>query len=163
MLAIRPLSADARSLPMPDTQVVEVIRARYERDPRLQHAAELAVSERAGTVTLRGTVRSLHQRRVAVDIAKAVRGVRAVEDELLVDPRDRWLDDEIRGAALQALMSSPDVPADMIDVRVADTWLTLSGQVKHQADSNAAFEAVSGLPRVGGITNKIQVITAGGY
>jgi hypothetical protein len=38
----------------------------------------------------------------------------------------------------------------------------LSGQVKHQSDSNAAFEAVSGLPRVRGITNRIQVITAGG-
>ena len=148
---------------MPDGQVVDVIRARYERDPRIHHAAQLAVSERAGTVTLRGTVRSLHQRRVAVDIAKSVRGVRAVQDELFVDPRDHSVDDEIRGAALQALMSSRDVPADMIDVRVADGWLTLSGQVKHQSESNAAFEAVSGLPRVGGITNKIQVITAGGY
>lgn len=148
---------------MPDTQVVDVIRSRYERDPRIHHPAQVAVSERAGTVTLRGTVRSLHQRRVAVDVAKSVRGVRAVQDELIVDPRDRWDDDEIRGAAFQALMSRPDVPADVIDVRVADGWLTLSGQVKHQSESNAAFEAVSGLPRVGGITNKIQVITAGGY
>ena len=148
---------------MPESQVVDVIRARYARDSRIHHPTQLAVSERAGTVTLRGTVRSLHQRRVAVDIAKSMRGVRAVEDELIVDPRDRSVDDEIRGVALQALMSSPDVPADMIDVRVADGWLTLSGQVKHQSDSNAAFEAVSGLPHVGGITNKIQVITAGGY
>ena len=148
---------------MPETQVVDAIQARYARDRRIHHPAQLAVSERAGTVTVRGTVRSLHQRRVAVDIAKSVRGVRAVEDELIVDPRDRSVDDEIRGVALQALMSSPEVPADMIDVRVADGWLTLSGQVKHQSDSNAAFEAVSGLARVGGITNKIQVVTAGGY
>ncbi len=148
---------------MPDTQVVDVIRSRYARDPRIHHPAQLAVWEQAGTVTLRGTVRSLHQRRVAVDIAKSVRGVRAVHDELFTDLRDHWLDDEIRGAALQALMSSPDVPADMIDVRVANGWLTLTGQVKHQSESNAAFEAVYGLPRVGGITNKIQVITAGGY
>ena len=148
---------------MPDAQVIDAIRARYARDRRIHHPAQLAVSERAGTVTLRGTVRSLHQRRVAVDIAKSVRGVRAVEDQLIVDPRDRSVDDEIRGVALQALMSSPDVPADMIDVRVADGWLTLSGTVKHQSDSNAAFEALSGLPSVGEITNKIQVITAGGY
>jgi osmotically-inducible protein OsmY len=148
---------------MPDTPLVDAIRSRYEGDPRIQHAGQLAVSERAGTVTVRGTVRSLRQRRVALDIAKSVRGVRAVEDELVVDPRDLFIDDEIRGAALQALMSSPDVPDDMIEVHVADAWLTLSGQVKHQSDSNAAFEAVSGLPRVGGITNKIQVVTAGGY
>jgi osmotically-inducible protein OsmY len=148
---------------MPDAQVVDAIRARYAHDRRIHHPAQLAVSERAGTVTLRGTVRSLHQRRVAVDIAKSVGGVRAVEDELIVEPRDHSIDDEIRGVALQALMSSPDVPADMVDVAVVDGWLTLSGQVKHQSDSNAAFEAVSGLPGVGGITNKIQVITAGGH
>jgi osmotically-inducible protein OsmY len=148
---------------MPDTQVADAIRARYASDPRIHHAAQVAVTERAGTVTLRGTVRSLRQRRAAVDIAKSVRGVRAVQDELSVDPRDRFVDDEIRGAALQALMSRPDVPADLIEVSVEDGWLTLSGQVRHQSESNAAFEAVSGLPRVGGISNKIQVITAGGF
>ena len=148
---------------MPNEQVIDEIRTRYARDPRIQHPAEVAVSERSGTVTLRGTVRSLHQRRVAVDIAKSVRGVRAVEDQLSVDPRDHWRDDEIRGAALQALMSSSDVPADLIDVQVADGWLTLRGQLKHQNESNAAFEAVSRLPGVGGVTNKIQVVTAGGH
>jgi osmotically-inducible protein OsmY len=148
---------------MSDAQVVDAIRTRYARDHRIHHPAQVAVSERAGTVTLRGTVRSHHQRRVVVDIAKSVRGVRAVEDELIVDPRDRFVDDEVRGAALQALMSSPDVPAEALDVRVANAWLTLHGQVKHQSESNAAFDAVSGLAGVGGITNKIQVVTAGGH
>jgi hypothetical protein len=44
----------------------------------------------------------------------------------------------------------------------ANGWLTLSGRLKHQYESNAAFEAVARLPHVGGITNKIQVVTAGG-
>ena len=78
-----------------------------------------------------------------------------------MDPRDRWEDDQIRGAALQALVSNVNVPDDRIDVRVSAGWLTLKGEVKHQSDSNAAFEAVSGLPGVGGITNEIKVITAG--
>ena len=98
----------------------------------------------------------------AVEIANSVRGVRAVYDELSVDPRDMWEDNGIRGAALQALMSTADVPDDQVDVYVRAGWLTLRGQVKHQHDSNAAFEAVSGLPREGGIMNRIQVITAGG-
>jgi osmotically-inducible protein OsmY len=33
------------------------------------------VSERAGTVTLRGTVRSIHQRRSAAETVRKVRGV----------------------------------------------------------------------------------------
>lgn len=148
---------------MPNQQVIDEIRDRYAHDSRIHNAPEVAIAERAGTVTLRGTVRSLHQSRVAVDIAKSVPGVRAVENELVIDPRDHWEDGEIRGAALQALMSRSDVSNDGIDVTVANGWLTLRGQVKHQHESDAAFEAVSGLPGVGGMTNKIVVVTAGGH
>jgi osmotically-inducible protein OsmY len=144
-----------------DDVIVDEIRAALEQDPRLPHPAEVAVSEQAGTVTLRGTVASPGQRRAAVQIAKTVPGVRDVEDELRVDPRDRVDDDQIRGVAIQALMSDPEVPDDRIEVTVADAWLTLKGEVKHQYESNAAFEAVSGILGVGGITNEIRVITAG--
>ncbi len=141
--------------------IIDEIRATLERDPRIHNPVEIAVSEREGTVTLRGTVRSLHQRRTAIELAKSAPGVATVIDELQVDPRDRWEDAEIRGAALQALVSSAGDVADRIDVHVADGWLTLKGEVKHQYDSDAAFEAVHALPGVGGITNEIKIITAG--
>ena len=144
-----------------DMSIREEITATLKGDARVAHPAGIAVSSRAGTVTLRGTVGSLQQRRAAVEIAKSVSGVRDVEDELRVDLRDRWEDSEVRGAALQALMSDAGVPADRVDVRVADGWLTLKGEVKHQSENDAAFEAVSRLPGVGGITNEIKVITAG--
>ncbi len=144
-----------------DRVITDDVRATLERDPRIPNPAEVAVAERDGTVTLRGSVGSPRQRRAAVIVAQSVRGVRAVEDELRVDPRDHWQDNEIRGAALQALMSTDGVPDDRIDVAVADGWLTLRGEVKHQHDNDAAFNAVSGLPGVGGITNEVKVITAG--
>ena len=144
-----------------DSVITEEIRATLERDDRIPHPAEVAVSERHGTVTLRGSVGSFHQREAAVRIARSVEGVVTVEDELWVDPRDHWQDNEIRGAALQALMSSDQVPGDRIDVTVANGWLTLKGEVKHQHENNAAFETVCRLPSVGGITNEIKVITAG--
>jgi osmotically-inducible protein OsmY len=137
------------------------IRARLERDNRVPHPAEVAVSQRHGAVILRGNVGTLHQRRAIVQIARAVPGVLAVEDELSVDLRDRWQDNEVRGAALQALMSNDAVPADRIDVTVSNGWLTLTGEAKHQYENDAAFAAVSALPGVGGITNEIKVITAG--
>lgn len=144
-----------------DQGITDAARAALDGDSRLAHAAEIAVASRAGTVTLRGTVRSIHQRRVAVEIARSVPGVGDVVDELRVDPRDRFLDDEVRGAALQALMSNDSVPADRIDVQVASGWLTLKGEVTQQSESDAAFAAVSQLSGVGGITNEIKVITAG--
>lgn len=141
--------------------ITDEIRATLERDERLPHPAEVAVSERHGTVTLRGSVGSFHQRRAAVRIARSATGVVAVEDELWVYPRDRWQDNEIRGAALQALMSNEQVPADRIEVAVDNGWLTLKGEVEHQSETDAAFEAVRRLAGVGGITNAIKVITAG--
>ena len=144
-----------------DNVIVDEIRAALEQDRRLPHPAEVAVSERAGTVTLRGTVASPGQRRAAVQIANTVPGVRNVEDELRVDLRDRSDDEQIRGVAIQALMSDPGVPDDRIELTVADAWLTLKGEVKHQYESNAAFEAASRVPGAGGITNEIRVVTAG--
>ena len=94
--------------------VTEEIRAALAADARIVHAADVAAAEREGTVTLRGTVRSLHQRRTAVEMA--------VEDGLRVDPRDRALDNELRGAALQAL-AHHGVPA-RVDVDVSNGWAT---------------------------------------
>ena len=139
-----------------DDGMIEEIRVALERDPRLAHPVEVA-----GAVTLRGSVDSVRQLRAAVEAAKSVPGVRSVDNELRVDPRNRRPDNEMRGAALQALMSSPVAPDDRIEVSVADGWLTLSGVVAHQDESDAAFEAVRRLQGVGGITNKIEVITAG--
>ena len=141
--------------------IVKEIRAGLAGDPRIDNAAEVAVSERAGVVTLRGTVRSLHQRRTAADVAKSVRGVTKVEDLLRIDPRDHWDDEEIRGTALQELACSDDVPDDRVDVRVAAGWLTLHGEVRRQSESDAAFATVSTVPGVGGVTDEIRVITAG--
>ena len=139
--------------------IIEETRSALERDPRIAHAAEVAVAEREGRVTLRGTVRSIHQRRTAVEIAKSVPGVRAVEDGLRIDPRDHTRDSEIRGAALQAL-SDDGVPAG-VDIAVANGWATLSGEVRHQRESDAAFAAATGIAGLGGITNRITVVSPG--
>ena len=73
-----------------DVTVIDQIRAALERDGRLPHPHEIAVSSRAGAVTLRGTVAGLKERRAALEIASSAPGVRVVEDELVIDPRDRW-------------------------------------------------------------------------
>ena len=116
---------------------------------------------RAGVVTLRGTVESLKQRHAAVEDAHAVTGVEAVYDQLDLRPLPHNPgDDEIRGTALQLLIRDDRVPETSVDVEVADGWLTLSGDVRRQEESDAAFEDVSTLEGIGGITNEIKVVTA---
>jgi osmotically-inducible protein OsmY len=145
----------------PSERIIEEIRDLYERDRRIPHPAEIAMSEHGGTVTLRGSLGSLHQVRTAVELAQTARGVRRVDNQLSLDPLDHWKDGELRGIALQALMSDDKVPADHIEVHATGGWVTLKGEVRHQEETDAAFAAVEHLPGIGGITNEIKVVTAG--
>ena len=147
MLTLRDLPSGTRSL------YVESQRY-HRRDPR-DARARRPHSPPGGGGGL-GTTWHGHPERQRRQLSAAANGgqdrpLRArrsgVEDELRVDPRDRWRDNEIRGAALQALMSSDPIPGDRIDVAVANGWLTLKGEVKHQDETDAAFDA--GLPAAG--------------
>jgi osmotically-inducible protein OsmY len=144
-----------------NAQLKERVRSALDQEPSLSNPAAVAIYAADDTVTLRGTLGSFKQRRVAVDVAKRVRGVTHVQDELTVrllgDVRS---DDELRGAALEALIGDVDVRDEAIDVKVADGWVTLKGEVKHQFQSDVAFEDVARLEGVGGITNEIRIVTA---
>jgi len=130
-------------------------------DPRISDPEQVAVSSDGGMVTLRGTVGSFSQRRAATDDAGEIDGVYDVYDELDVRllNESRRDDADIRGIALQILMWDFEVPAELIDVKVSDGWVTLTGDVSYQFESNAAFDDVAALLGVVGVTNKIRVIT----
>lgn len=147
---------------MTTANIEDEVRATLERDPRVRHPVEIAIAVSNGVVTLRGTVGSFKQRRAAVHGVKSLKGVSDVIDELQVDPHGDacFDDDEIRGAALQMLIWDSEVPADAVEVKVANGWVTLKGEVRHQYESDAAFEDVAKLHGVGGITNRIIVVTA---
>jgi osmotically-inducible protein OsmY len=133
--------------------------ARLEGDPRIADSAEIAVVGDGGIVTLRGTVERFSQRRAAERDARAVDGVYEVINHLKVNlpGADRREDDEIRGAALQRLIWDAEVPSESIDVTVQDSWVTLTGDISFQFQSDAAYDDVSRLYGVAGVTNEITV------
>jgi osmotically-inducible protein OsmY len=141
-------------------RVIDDVRAELARDPRLPYPEEIAVESFGDTVTLRGTVGSFAQRRAAVADARRARGVVDVYDEVDVRilDRDRREDAEIRGAALQRLSWDSEIPGDYLDVRVDDGWVTLKGDVDYQFQSDLAFDDVSRLYGVTGVTNEIKVV-----
>jgi osmotically-inducible protein OsmY len=139
----------------------DAVRAVLSLDQRIPDPDQVAVSAEAGIVTLRGTVGSFGQRRAAVHDAANVVGVDDVNDELKVRLLDesRREDADIRGMALQILMWDADVPAELIDVKVDEGWVTLTGDVSYQFESDAAFEDVADMLGVVGVTNSIRVTT----
>lgn len=142
-----------------NAQLEDDVRGAIARDSRILDPVDIAVSGDGGIVTLRGNIRSFKQRRAAVEHAKGVAGVYEVIDELVVRLRDDVWDDEIRGAAFQSLIWDADVPAERIDVKVSAGWVTLTGTVDCEVQSDAAFDDVAMIRGVGGITNEIKVIT----
>jgi osmotically-inducible protein OsmY len=142
-----------------NTPIEDAVIENMDHDPRLPDSAEIAVSAADGVVTLRGTVESFRQRRAAADDAKQIEGVYEVDDQLKVNliGDNRREDDEIRGVALQALIWDTEVPSDALDVHVEDGWITLKGDVSFQFQSDAAYDDVSSLYGVYGVSNEIKV------
>jgi len=141
------------------TTVEDDVRAAIRDDPRVPNPDEVAILAEDGIVTLRGTVGSFRQRRATVADAKKVDKDYTVRDELKVRLLDSWQreDAEIRGIALQILLWDVEVPEDEVDVKVEDGWITLKGDVDYQFQSDAAYEDVSSLYGVYGVTNEIKV------
>ena len=54
-----------------ENSIVKEVRESYVRDKRIPHPAEIAVAERHGNLTLRGTLGSLNQIHAAAQIAKS--------------------------------------------------------------------------------------------
>jgi osmotically-inducible protein OsmY len=136
--------------------VLEALRSNL----RIPHPEQVAVSVDDDVVTLRGTVGSFSQRRAAVKDARSVEGVRYVYDDLsvrLMDAAQRS-DSELRGIALQSIAWDTEAPAELIDVNVKDGWVTLTGTVSWQFQSDAAYDDVAKLFGVIGITNDIRVV-----
>ena len=142
-----------------NTSIADAVIASLDRDPRIPDSLEIAVSAEGSLIMLRGTVESFGQRRAAADDARKIEGVDEVDNELKVSLRgsDRRSDDEIRGAALQNLIWDVDVPSEFVDVKVHDGWVTLQGAVMAQYQSDAAYDDVSRLYGVIGVTNEIAV------
>jgi osmotically-inducible protein OsmY len=142
-----------------NTSLEDAVTDNLGRDARLPESLEIAVSADDGLVTLRGTVESFSQRRAASQAASKIDGVDEVDDQLKVNliGADRREDDEIRGVALQALIWDTEVPSDSIDVKVNDGWITLTGDVSFQFQSDAAYDDVASLYGVYGVTNEIKV------
>jgi len=77
-----------------------------------------------------------------------------VEDELRVDPRDRFAADQIGGVAIQALMADSEVPEDRIEVGAVDGWLSLDGEVSAPVREQRGVRGCVRRPRSGDLEQR---------
>ena len=112
-----------------------------------------------GVVTLTGLVKSYAEKVAAERATRRVRGVHAVVNDIdiLLPMTHERSDPAIAEAVVRALEWDVLVPHNVIDVRVSDGWVRLSGTVDWNYQRTAAVDAVQFLTGVKGITNRITV------
>jgi osmotically-inducible protein OsmY len=127
-------------------------------DPSI-NSAHIGVAVDQGVVTLTGHVATYLEKIAAEKVARGVKGVRAIVQEMKVQlAGDHPIDDEeIARQALTAIGFNSMIPAEAIQVKVAQGWVTLSGQVDWQYQRTAVELDVRKLRGVVGMTNAITL------
>jgi osmotically-inducible protein OsmY len=127
-------------------------------DPSI-NVANVEVAADRGTVTLRGSIASYTEKLTAERDARHVLGVLSVLDQLEVrlPPADERTDADLAGTANDALRWNSLVPDERITVSAANGRLTLTGEVAHQYQREAADNAVRFLIGVKSVNNQIRI------
>ena len=133
------------------------VQAELGFDP-LVDAADIAVRNIAGDVTLTGTVPSYPQYLEAAAAARRVAGVTAVHNHLEVALPDSSYRDDVKlaTAANNALAANVTVP-DSVEATAEDGNIFLTGTVSYGTERAAAEAAVAGLAGVRNVSNDIEI------
>lgn len=93
-------------------------------------AADIGVAVENGVVTLTGHVPTFADKMSAERIVSRIKGVKGVAEEIEVRPVGTNLtaDDEVAKRIVNVLQWTASVPTDVVKVKIAKGWVTLSGR-----------------------------------
>ena len=141
-----------------DAQIHKDVIDEIAFEPSVDNS-RIAVAVTDGIVTLSGSVPNFFEKWRSESAVKRVSGVQGVVEELTVSlfPAMEQTETEIASAAVNALEWDSVIPHASVRVNVQNGWITLSGQLEWQYQSQRAFDAVAHLRGVRGVNNLIAV------
>lgn len=153
------IAADAQDgvREMPSQKVAPALEELLARD-RIAELDRIDVSENEGRVTLRGTVPTLIAKERAARVARTVKGVRHVVNEIALQPRETLPATELRAVVRTALLTNPATQSHQIRVDAEpDGSINLSGTVASWAERDAAGQVAKSISGVTAVHNGIGV------
>ncbi|MFN3566148.1 MAG: BON domain-containing protein, partial [Burkholderiaceae bacterium] len=89
--------------------IIKKVRALLEHEPRINlHRDPIEVDVVADAVVLEGEVDDIAAKKLALELAAGVPGIRGVVDRLHVKPAERLGDGAIRDALCESLLALPE-------------------------------------------------------
>jgi osmotically-inducible protein OsmY len=144
-----------------DMDIQRDLKAELQWDPSIDDSS-IQVTVEKGVVTLTGDVHHGSQSRAVEDIAKRIRGVRAIANDLQVKIplMGERSDSAVAIAAAHALQW--DIVTGNLKVQsvVNEGWVTLSGHVHWRFEKSAAEIVVKNLIGVRGVINEVVVMAS---
>ena len=143
---------------MSDLVIRQDVLTELEYEPSLD-AAHIGVTVEDGVVTLTGHVETYGEKSASEAATRRVTGVRAIAEHIEVryPERKKRADDEIAARALDIIAWNTALPDGVIDIKVENGRVTLSGEVHWHFQRIAAEEAVKKLGGVIAVNNLLTI------
>ena len=141
-----------------DSQIQQEVIDELKWEPKV-NSTHIGVAVESGIVTLSGHVESYVEKLGAEAAAKKVEGVKAIAVELdvILPWSSQKSDTEIARAAMDALQWNAYRLADLVNIKVENGFITLSGEVPWHFERDSAEYTVKYLAGVKGVFNKIRI------
>lgn len=139
-----------------DVRTRDAVVRQLDWDPEVDNSA-VGVAVKGGVVTLTGFIDSYAGKLAAERVAKRVRGVRAVANDIDVRLKREPTDADLARDVARALDMRAGVP-DTVQASVHGGHVTLTGKVSWIAQKKSAEKAIRRVGGVRGIFNHIDVI-----
>ncbi|MBD3315350.1 MAG: BON domain-containing protein, partial [Chitinivibrionales bacterium] len=146
---------EVRTPPVPDGELTARITAALAADPAAD-AYEVTARATDGIATLKGRVDSWSERLLCGEVTRGVKGVRKVENRIMVDQDRARPDAEIKADIERRFALDPRIPQWLIEVNVEKGIARLAGAVGNAVEKERAANAayVLGVKRVD--TSKLE-------
>ena len=118
-------------------ETLKEVRAALEREPRVRfdrRQIRIAFNEVDDTITLQGEAPDIAAKKLALELAAAVSGVRGVVDRLRVTPGERMSDEEIRDHIRDAFIQEQAFANCAIRVQTKDGVETFNDPAEKRGD-----------------------------
>jgi osmotically-inducible protein OsmY len=121
------------------------VHAALEREPRVNiHRHPIRIASADGTVTLEGEVADVAAKKLALELAASVNGVRTVVDRLRVYPGERRGDGAVRDSLARMLLDSPELKRCSFNMKTNEKMVVLR-RVERDADGDIEISVTDGV------------------